>query len=368
MRNRKLTLLLAMLVLAIFAVGAVSAEDNVTDIDVPTEDTAIDEVAVDDDSAGETDEIEETQQTRTITYTQFNITTSSNFTDINAKIADGTYDGYEFVFDSTNGTYTNFAMVTGNNNKFTGNGAIINGSTDNLFTVAGSNNIVITGFNMNVATGQAALDGANVFNAEITNNNISGGKDGINIMQTHDNITISGNTITGFTRDGISLVDHRTLNDTEWANRGNSVISNNVITGISIASTEVGMFFGGNFKGTITGNNITDCYYGMQFSGKKLASNGRLNAVISYNRIIGSQVGIDMNNPGVDYLNIHHNTISTANNTGYVITNNTNFNKTVNAKIYVRYNTFYGFINRSFLNQTTVYTPNYGNFTINENQ
>lgn len=365
MRNRKLTLLLAMLVLTIFAVGAVSAEDNVTDIDVPTEDTAIDEVAVDDDSAGETDEIEVRSPT---TYYQYYINISSDFDDINENIRNGTYTNYEFIFNSTGGSYNNFAMVTGNNNIFTGNGATIIGSSDNLFTVAGSNNIVITGFNMNVATGKAAIYGANVFNAEITNNNISGGKDGINIMQTHDNITISGNTITNFTRDGISLVDHRTLSDADWTNRGSSVISNNVITGISIASTEVGMFFGGNFKGTITGNNITDCYYGMQFSGKKLASNGRLNAVISYNRIIGSQTGIDMNNPGVDYLNIHHNTISTVNGTGYVITNNTNFNKTVNAKIYVRYNTFYGFINRSFLNQTTVYTPNYGNFTINENQ
>ena len=351
-----------MLIIAIVAVGSVSAADEmVTDIDEPADDIVLEDVAAD-----ETDEIKEIEQTRTISYTSYDIDNTSDFDYINANIADGNFTNYQFNFASQ--VYNNFAMVTGTNNSFIGNGATIIGSTDNLFTVAGSNNIVITGFNMNVATGKAAIYGANVFNAEITNNNITGGKDGINIMQTHDNITISGNTITNFTRDGISLVDHRNLSDDDWTNRGNSVISNNVITGISIASTEVGMFFGGNFKGTISGNNITDCYYGMQFSGKKLASNGRLNVIISYNRIIGSQVGIDMNNPGVDYLNIHHNTISTVNNTGYVINNNTNFNKTVNAKIYVRYNTFYGFINRSFLNQTTLYTPNYGNFTINENQ
>lgn len=301
MRNRKLTLLLAMLVLAIFAVGAVSAEDNVTDIDVPTEDTAIDEVIVDDDSAGETDEIEVRSP---ITYHQYYINTSSDFDDINENIRNGTYTNYEFIFNSTGGSYNNFAMVTGNNNIFTGNGATIIGSTDNLFTVAGSNNIVITGFNMNVATGKAAIYGANVFNAEITNNNISGGKDGINIMQTHDNITISNNRITGVTRDAISLVDHRTLNDTEWANRGSSIISNNVITGAADYGTEYGMFIGGNFKGTISGNVITGTQYGVEFAGKKAVTNGKLNVDFDNNNITDIFYAINMYHPNVIHLNI----------------------------------------------------------------
>lgn len=336
-------LILAMLIVAIVAVGSVSAADDVAvDIDEPADDIAVDEIAIEDDSADETDEIVETEQTRTITYTPYYIDTTSDFDGINYNITNGIFDGYEFIFDNTN-DYTNFSMVTGNNNKFTGNGATIIGSTDNLFTVAGSNNIVITGFNMNVATGKAAIYGANVFNAEITNNNITGGKDGINIMQTHDNITISGNTITNFTRDGISLVDHRNLSDDDWTNRGNSVISNNVITGISIASTEVGMFFGGNFKGIISGNTITNVAEGIEFTGKKDKTNGRLYVEFTNNNISNIDIGLYMNNHNVTYFNISNSNIglnspnisyaiyAPANYqaTGFIGVYNSNFNGTI---------------------------------------
>lgn len=348
MRNRKLTLLLAMLVLAIFAVGAVSAEDNVTDIDVPTEDAAIDEVVVDDDSAGETDEIE----TRSpITYHQYYINTSSDFDDINENIRNGTYTNYEFIFNSTGGSYNNFAMVTGNNNKFTGNGATIIGSTDNLFTVAGSNNIVITGFNMNVATGKAAIYGANVFNAEITNNNISGGKDGINIMQTYDNVTIDNNRITGVTRDAISLVDHRTLGGTNCSFKGVTIISNNVITGIANYGTEYGMFFGGNFKGNITGNVITGTVTGIEFAGKKLASNGKLCANLHNNNITDIGYGINMYHPNVIYLNITNCNIGiNSENIDAAIATNGNFNCT--GYIGVFNSNFSGSISADFVNAT----------------
>ena len=297
-------LILAMLIVAIVAVGSVSATDDVAiDIDEPADDIAIEEIAIEDDSADETDEIVETEQTRTITYTPYYIDTTSDFDGINYNITNGIFDGYEFIFDNSN-DYTNFSMVTGNNNKFTGNGATIIGSTDNLFTVAGSNNIVITGFNMNVATGKAAIYGANVFNAEITNNNITGGKDGINIMQTHDNITISGNTITGVTRDAISLVDHRTLSDTEWAERGCSVISNNVIIGAASYGTEYGMFFGGNFKGNITGNVITGVATGIEFAGKKAVTNGKLCVKFNNNNITGVKNGVNMYHLNVICFNV----------------------------------------------------------------
>lgn len=310
--DKRFYLFLAMIVVAIVAVGSVSAaEDATIDIaDEPADDIVIEDVEADnvDESASdvETDDItaddvdEESRTVPAINYYQYNITTSSNFANINANIANGTYTGYEFVFAS--GTYNNFAMVTGNNNKFTGNGATIIGSTDNLFTVAGSSNIIITGFNMQVATGKAAVYGANVFNADITNNNITGGKDGINIMQTYDDITISGNTITGFTRDGISLVDHRTFAD--LSSKSNSVISNNVITGISSDDTEVGMFIGGNFKGTISGNVITNVDTGVDFSGKKAITNGRLYVNFDNNNISDVYTGIYMNNHNVDFFNM----------------------------------------------------------------
>lgn len=312
MRNFKF--IIAMLVLAVFAVGAVSAAEDIAVEDNTIEsadDIVVEDVAADamDESASDVEEDitadvnEESRTVPAISYTQYAINTSSDFTDINAKIANGTYTNYEFVFDNTT-DYNNFAMVTGNNNKFTGNGATIIGSTDNLFTVAGSSNIIITGFNMQVATGKAAVYGANVFNADITNNNISGGKDGINIMQTYDDITISGNTITGFTRDGISLVDHRNLTETQWSNRDNSIISNNIIEGISIANTEVGMFIGGNFKGEISDNKISKVAEGVEFTGKKDKTNGRLSADFDNNTISNVTYGLYMNNHNVMYFNI----------------------------------------------------------------
>ena len=348
MRNTKLTLLLAMLVLAIFAVGAVSAEDNVTDIDVPTEDTAIDEVAVDDDSAGETDEIEETEQTRTITYTPYYIDTSSDFDGINYNITNGIFDGYEFIFDNTT-DYTNFAMVTGNNNEFTGNGATIIGSTDNLFTVAGSNNIVITGFNMNVATGKAAIYGANVFNAEITHNIISGGKDGINIMKSYDNVIITDNTITGFTRDGISLVDNRQLDDLSIKN--DSIISNNIITGISASNTEIGIFLGGNFKGNISNNHISYSEYAIQFLGKPTGNISKIMANILYNSIDNVAAGIYMINETAISLNITGNIIATNHYfNNFTINYGENFSNATSDSINLYHNTLSGAIKRSFIN------------------
>ena len=50
MKSNKLFLLMAMLVLAVFAVGSVSAAENVTtDIDVQTDDIALDDVSVEDE-------------------------------------------------------------------------------------------------------------------------------------------------------------------------------------------------------------------------------------------------------------------------------------------------------------------------------
>lgn len=330
-------LILAMLIVAIVAVGSVSAADDVAvDIDEPADDIAIDEIAIEDDSADETDEIVETEQTTT----SYNV--DENTPSIQAVINTEETNSHIVSFKPIQYNLTNALTIHGNVTLY-GNGATLVGSGNNIFDIAGASNFTITGFNIITNSTKAAFYGANVFNAEITNNNITGGKDGINIMQTHDNITISGNTITNFTRDGISLVDHRNLSDDDWTNRGNSVISNNVITGISIASTEVGMFFGGNFKGTISGNTITNVAEGIEFTGKKNKTNGRLYVEFTNNNISNIDIGLYMNNHNVTYFNISNSNIglnspnisyaiyAPANYqaTGFIGVYNSNFNGTI---------------------------------------
>ena len=338
----KYSVILVMLLLAVLAVGSVSA----------TEDIAIDDVSdvdleIDDQTSDVPDE-----NLRT-TYTEMTITKNSNFTDINKKIANRTYTGYQFNFE--NDTYENFSMVTGDNNKFVGNGARLVGSTDNLFTITGSSGIVITGFNMNINNStKAAIYGSGVENVEITNNVIYGGKDGINIFKTYENVTITGNTISGVTRDAISLVNHKTFSDSEWSNWPSSVVSNNNITGGQYA-----MFFGGNFKGTISGNTITNSDYGMQFAGKKNETNGKLYANIYGNTMTGVQTGIDMNHPSVVYLNMYLNNIVTANPTvNYAISCNSYFINGTHSQMYVFLNNLNGLVKQSFISKCTLFYLN----------
>ena len=82
-----------------------------------------------------------------------------------------------------------------------------------------------------------------------------------------------------------------------------------------------------------TGNNITNCDYGMEFKGKRSADNGRLYATLTDNLIIGSTNGINMNNPHVDYLNITGGYISAS---VYAIFGGSNFVKT--GHILVKFN------------------------------
>lgn len=360
--------IMAMLLLAVFAIGAVSATDDVaiddnvisedTDVDVAIDDVVVDEdsddVAVEDQSSDDSDD-----NTRAITYTQFTVTTSSNFTDINNKISDGTYDGYQFNFES--GTYNNFAMVTGNNNKFVGNGAILIGSTNHLFTISDSSNIIITDFVMQNGVNKSAIYGSNVENVKIMNNNISGGRDGINIFQTYESVTITGNRIINVTRDAISLVNHKNFTNSAWDAWSGSTIYNNYIYG-----GEYAMFLGGNFKGMISTNTISNSDCGMQFAGKKNATNGRLNVIISSNTITGVKTGIDMNHPCVIYLNIISNTISTADTSNnYTIAYNSFFAKAPNGNIYVSGNRLFGLIKQSFINQTDTFNNIYDGTIVN---
>lgn len=352
----------AMLLLAVFAIGAVSATDDIaiddnvisedTDVDVAIDDAVVDDsdddISVEDQSSDDSED-----NTRAITYTQYTVT-PSNFAQVNQDISLGLYSGYQFNFQG-NETYNNFAMVTGDNNKFVGNGATLNGVSNNLFTISSSSNIIITGFNMNVANNKAAIYGFNVKNIEITNNNITGGKDGINIFQTYENVTITGNKISGFGRDGISLVNHKNFTTSEWNSWTSSVVSNNIITGGNYS-----MFFGGNFKGTISSNTISNSKCGMQFVGKKNKTNGRLSATISGNAITGVTTGIDMSHPCVTYLNIFGNSITTSNpSSNYAIISNSFFKKSSDA-ILVILNQLSGKISRLFYGNVTYFLLNTG--------
>ncbi|WP_305555069.1 right-handed parallel beta-helix repeat-containing protein [Methanobrevibacter sp. V74] len=266
-------IVIAMLVLAIFAVGSVSAAEVVADdvIDDSVDDVVIDDVPLSDSVQDEDDSIDDEIQTTR----GYDVDDSMDSDTINRYI-NTTSTG---VVNFTPGTYKSMALVLKDNVALYGNGATIYGNgTDNVFTITGKSNFTITGFNIIVnSTQKAAIYGSNVSNVAITDNTITGGKDGINIFQTYNATTITGNTISGVTRDAISLVNHKTFSDSEWSNWPSSVVSNNNITGGQYA-----MFFGGNFKGTISGNTITNSTYGMQFAGKKNETNGKLCHCHSY--------------------------------------------------------------------------------------
>ncbi|WP_405310093.1 right-handed parallel beta-helix repeat-containing protein [Methanobrevibacter sp.] len=298
MNQKKLTLILAMLVLAVFAVGAVSAADNVTaDIDEPASDIVIDDVP-----AVETDESEPADLDAA--------------EDSNSGTRGPTINVVNY---SPSITYCTKVIVQ-NNTIYNGNGATIYGTgSDDVFVVDNAENFTITGFNIIVnSTSKIGIHGANIKNATISNNNITGGKDGINIKQTYDKVTITNNNIAGVVRDAISLVDHSTLSDTAWANRPCSIISNNVITGPS----EYGVFIGGNFKGEISNNVVTDVDVGFEFAGKKAATNGRLCVLFNNNTINNVGNGINMYHPNVICFNLTNSNIYADD---YAIYTNSNF-------------------------------------------
>ena len=306
--------LIAMLLVAVFAAGAVSAAEDIAINDTiiePADDIQIDDVPADEVVESEITDLEVNDED----------TSSEDDSGLSAMT----------VVNFAPGTYRGTTINVQSNTIYNGNGATIYGTgTNHVFIVDNANNFVITGFNIIVnSTSKAAIYGANVFNANITNNNITGGKDGINIMQTYDNVTITGNRIVGVIRDAISLVDHRTLSDSEWTNRGCSNISNNVIIGKADYETEYGMFIGGNFKGTISGNTITGTYTGMEFAGKKAKTNGKLCVKFNNNTISNVLRGINMYHPNVLCFNITNSNIHVNSDYGdYAIQTDSFFNAT----------------------------------------
>ena len=350
MRSKNFILIMAMLVLAVFAVGSVSAAENVTtDIDVQTDDIALDDVSVEED----VDQEEITEGVTTNSPTIYNVNHTSNFTYYmsTANISN------KVILNFTDDTYDDFSLTLNSYVELWGNGVTLNGAaSQDIFTVTNTNNIVIKDFIINVGSNAAAIYGHNVTHSVFTNNNITGGKDGINIFQVHENLTITDNTISGFTRDGISLVNYNTLNDTAWNDFVASNVSNNKISSNrNLSGNQYGMFFGGNFKGVICNNDISDVEYGIEFVGKGTATNGRLNVTICNTNIADVSYGIHLNHPSVEYFKLYHMYI---NSDICDILTGDNFVKT--GYIYVYNSTFNGEIDPNFYNNVTAESGNDG--------
>lgn len=266
--------------------------------------------------------------------------------DVNSGMSNADIQGY--INNATPGDTINFASGTYNNISLTinkalnmvGNGATILGNGSSVFTITGANGLTINGFNINInsTTGGDGITGKNVFNCVIENNDISHGDDAINIFQSYKNLTIQNNNVNNMNsgRDGISLVNHNATNiETTTSTK---ILNNN------LHSVSYGIFLGGNFQGTVSGNVITGTTYGMNITGKATATQGILNANITYNTL----TGIAMECPHVQNLNLSHNTISQLGNTGYSLLTN-NFNN--DGSIYVTYNTFSYPVSQNFRDQ-----------------
>ena len=117
---------MAMLVLAIFAVGSVSAEDNVTaDIDVPVDDIVVDEVSTDDaveqeDASSDANKIVNTRYNA-------NVAAGSSSSVIDAAITTVNSNGGGNVY-FTQGDYYNISINMKSNVNLIGNGARLIGT------------------------------------------------------------------------------------------------------------------------------------------------------------------------------------------------------------------------------------------------
>lgn len=354
MVNKKYTLILAMLVLAIFAVGSVSAADNVTaDIDVPTEDIAVDDVSVD-----ETVENDDTTGGTRDTYDVDNTYTS---TQINSAITNAATTTHQVSFAP--GTYNNVALTLASNVNLIGNGAKLVGTgSSHVITLPNNlNNFTISGFEIDVNNNNADDKISAIYGSFITNGNINGntmynGTNGININKKYDNMTVEDNIIYDMNNDGISFAHPN-------QNSNINTLGYTRISGNNITNCTFGIFIGGNFKGEISNNNISVCTHGIQSLGKKDGQISNIIADISGNNIVNVTTGIEFINMTAISLYIFTNVITTNDNsTDYTIAYD-NFNNSTESSIWVLSNTLDGLIKQSFINKTFIFL-NYEDGTI----
>lgn len=264
--------------------------------------------------------------------------------------------GGSVIFSS--GNYYNMALKAQDNVNLIGQNAVLYGDGRNyIINLANTNNVGITGFtimiNSNTSNG---ISGFNVNNCRISNNTILNGGDAINIFKYYTNLTINNNTIrnmTGKWGDAISLVCHnQSIIMDNWVG---ATISNNIIDNIIF-----GIFVGGNFKGIISGNVISNSNEGMHFQGKGAKTNGILNVSLIDNTLENIVTGIEMEHPHVDKFSISSNEITANSMYGYAIKTNSYFNKSANGYIEVIDSDFYGLIDAVFYNATDFESGNNG--------
>jgi parallel beta-helix repeat protein len=241
-----------------------------------------------------------------VSATTWNITSDMNNSVIQGYI-DGATAGDILDFVNASATYngsTGIALTVNKNNlTFLGNGATLVGGGSSIFTITGTNGVTIKDFIININNNTAdGITGSNVYNCNITNNTIMNGDDGINIFMHYGGLIIANNTITDMNngRDGISLVNHNTTIDMD-------TYAPTLIEGNTIDDVQYGIFLGGNFKGTITNNDVTGTVAGMNITGKRAATNGILNATICNNTI---NRGIAVEVPNISFLELCYNIIT----------------------------------------------------------
>ena len=339
MKFKNLTFILAVLLIAAVALGSVSAAEDIADDTLAIDDVAeVEEVseapAVTDIDEGSEIEVDDSPDTILEDETFINVNSDSDLDTVKSQIATG---GYTFNF-----TATTFDISTnvGNNTVLIGNGATLSTTNNYVFNVSNVSGFSISGFNFYASGAKSyGIVGTNASNGVIDNCNFYNTRDGININQRYENLTITNNHFTNVTRDAISLVNHLTMTDADLDNFVASTINGNTING-----AEYGMFFGGNFKGVICSNNISGADYGIEFAGKKAATNGRLNVTICNTRITDVGIGIHLNHPAIEYLHLKNDYISASTNS---ILTGSYFHKT--GHIYVTNLTFSGTIDPIFI-------------------
>lgn len=366
MTSKKISVIMALLVLAIFAVGSVSAADDIaTDSDVPADDISVDDV-----SADLTDELEETtsdvdadvaDETENLRTTSYHVNNSMSLSTIQTVINNAD-DGSTIYFDA--GTYTGVTLTLNKSNVFySGYGATLIGTgTNHIFNLPNNlNNFTIAGFTLDInnETGKSsAIYGSFITNGVIANNTMYDGANGININKYYDNMTVENNIIYNMNNDGISFAN-------PIVNSNITTLGRTYISGNNIQYCTYGIFIGGNFKGEITANYIAYGDYGIQFTGKPNGQMGNINATIYDNTIMRSVSGIDIVNMTIHYLKIDFNTIRLLNpsqNNVYTMSYNGNSSTVVGDFIVTR-NTLFGHIKQSFINSTTEF-DNYRDGTI----
>ena len=358
MNLKKISFILAVLLVACVALGSVAAaEDIADDVTAISDDASIDadvdsiddvvSVSEDADDAVEVvDEVAPVEEEVADSVDDV-VEPSRDITYTNHQVNPNNWSSFDFeqgnvVVDFEPGNYNNFAIKVGNYSVLNGNGAKLRGNGNTVIDIANTTGVTITGFDIYVNDNtQNGIAGSFVYDASIYNNTIQNGDDGINIFRDWNNVSVYNNTIKSMRRDGISFANPT---HTDLTTLNGAYIYNN-----TVFDSQFGIFVGGNFNGEIYNNNLYQLKIGMQFAGKPQAGNGTLIANLHDNNI-SAEVGIYMCHPGVLNFTLTGNKIT---GTNMSIDTNGSFSKTSDGGIYLYNNTINGNMSTDFINSIT---------------